>query len=63
MRVGQGRFGEYLKPSIGARAEQLLAVSSEGAFYATTDWSRDGRFILVDKAPADIWVIPMDSRA
>ena len=56
--TGVQLFGEFLKPSDGGGAEQLL--TEDASFMGMTSWSRDGRFILVDKTVVDIWVIPTD---
>jgi hypothetical protein len=52
------RLGEYLRSATGAGAEQQLADNTR--FIGMTSWSRDGRFVLVDAAPVDIWVIPTE---
>ena len=48
-------------PSSGAGTEEALFENSE--VYGPTIWSRDGRFILTDRARAggdnDVWVIPV----
>jgi dipeptidyl aminopeptidase/acylaminoacyl peptidase len=53
-----GQVGSTLrvKPATGLGAEVTLPEAG----IAMTDWSRDGRFILVDRSPADLWVIPAD---
>jgi Tol biopolymer transport system component len=51
----EGRQGQYAVPSRGGTEEVIVA---DPAMLNLTSWSRDGRFILVDKAPVDIWVIP-----
>ena len=53
-----GDAAEMMKSSTGAGDETLIAKAPSTYFIGMTDWSRDGRFILVDKAPVDIWVIP-----
>jgi Tol biopolymer transport system component len=55
-----GDAAEMIKPSTGAGGEALIAKAPSTYFIGMTDWSRDGRFILVDKAPVDIWVIPTE---
>ena len=57
----KGVYDLYLKPSSGARGEQLLLESAQAKF--TEDWSRDGRFVLYVEAGAktgwDLWALPM----
>jgi serine/threonine protein kinase len=59
----QGKLAEWVKSESGADAEVLLADGpTPTAFYGMSDWSRDGNYILVDKAPEDIWVIPVGEK-
>jgi Tol biopolymer transport system component len=53
-----------VKPSNGSGQEQLLYRGDRSA--TVSDWSRDGRYLLVDVAPAgggqtktDVWVVPV----
>jgi Tol biopolymer transport system component len=48
---------QFSRASNGADVEQILTDAQRG-FQGMTSWSANRRFILVDKAPADIWVIP-----
>jgi serine/threonine protein kinase/Tol biopolymer transport system component len=50
---------QMVKPSAGGGTETQLAELGRPGL---TDWSRDGRFILVDKSPQDLWVIPADGK-
>jgi Tol biopolymer transport system component len=56
--AGQRR-STYVVPSTGAGKEEALFENSE--VYGPTSWSRDGRFILTDRAGGanDVWVIPV----
>src|SRR5262249_25740766 len=56
----QGKIAEWVKSASGAGAEDLLADGRfPSASLGMSDWPRDGKYILVDKSPADIWVIPV----
>jgi Tol biopolymer transport system component len=61
MKTKPGEAVEMIKPSTGAGDETLLAKAPSTFFIGMSDWSRDGRFILVDKSPVDIWVIPTEA--
>ena len=51
-----GRFAMYVKSSSGAAAEQLKLAAPD-AGYIATDWSRDGRYVvLLRNAPAKRWL-------
>jgi len=58
--------GVFQKPSSTGGKEQVL-LSPTGADKATTDWSRDGRFLLfssVDpQTKSDLWVLPLTADA
>ena len=54
--IAERRLGQYAVPSSGGGTEEVIVA--DPAMINLTSWSRDGRFILVDKAPVDIWVIP-----
>ena len=66
LRGGKARVGLYEKASDGGSGEKLLLASDkpDREFWAT-DWSRDGRFLLlaqgdmINSAQADIWVMPL----
>ena len=48
-RYRAGRSAEYLRPAAGSGTEELLAEAVPPViFNGPTDWSRDGRFLLVD---------------
>ena len=55
----------YIKGLEGGQDEQLLLESAQEK--ASTDWSRDGRFLLYmsldPKNAHDIWALPMDKKA
>jgi Tol biopolymer transport system component len=56
----QGKHAAWVK-SVNSENEMLLADEPAGvAFNGMSDWSRNGKYILVDKSPVDIWVIPGD---
>jgi len=66
LRGGKARIGLYEKASDGASGEKLLVASdAPDREWWATDWSRDGRFLLlsrgdmVNSAKADIWVLPL----
>ena len=42
-----GRYGIYTKASSGAAAEQALLPGSADVGYIVTDWSRDGRYVVL----------------
>ena len=54
--TAERRLGQYAVSSSGGGTEEVIVA--DPAMINLTSWSRDGRFILVDKAPVDIWVIP-----
>jgi hypothetical protein len=59
LSLRQGKNAEWVKSASGTGAEELLADGpTPTAFLGMSDWSRDGKYILVDKRPYDIWVIP-----
>jgi Tol biopolymer transport system component len=57
-----GTYNLYLKPTSGAKDEELLLKSSEDKY--PDSWSRDGRFLMYDaknpKTKYDLWVLPLD---
>jgi serine/threonine protein kinase len=61
-RSGITDGGRFVKSSNGAGTETPVSPTAAPgvSFNGMTDWSEDGRFILADKAPLDIWVIPTD---
>jgi Tol biopolymer transport system component len=56
-----GRFDLYRKVSSGAGNEELLSKSE--TYKEGTDWSVDGRFVLLDQGGSnggtDIWILPL----
>ena len=58
------RFDLYQRASSGAGGEQLLIES--GFPKATSDWSRDGKYIAYSatapKTGSDIWILPVNPR-
>jgi dipeptidyl aminopeptidase/acylaminoacyl peptidase len=54
--------GVYVKPSSDPTGTEELLLGEETA--GLTDWSRDGRFILLDRSGTknspDVWVLPVD---
>jgi Tol biopolymer transport system component len=60
-----GRNTPYEKRADGTGAEEKFAdgPTPEQFLIGPTDWSRDGRFMLIDQAPNDIWVVDIGDQS
>jgi serine/threonine protein kinase len=62
-KVEKPQIAAYVKPAAGGGQESLLFRGDRPA--SVDDWSRDGRYLLVELAPTsgktktDVWVVPL----